>query len=330
MAVADEIRSVLERFSRFLIAGHEDLDGDCIGSQLALYHWLKAEGKQAAVVSGGPTLSNYSFLPGYDQVRPQVPEGFEADVTLCVDTGSAQRILPGVRVQGLVVNIDHHPGNTHFGDLNWVEPNAAAVGEMIFLLLQGFGRPLPLAAAVCLYMAILTDSGSFRYSKTSARTFEVATALVHAGVSPHAVANAYYDNVHPDTVRLTGEVFGTLHYELDGRLVWARITREMYERCGGVECQPEQLASQMRSIRGVEVAVLFHEMEDSTGRASLRSRGRVDASLVSAELGGGGHPSAAGVRFQGDFSANCERILEAVRRHIIAQLSAAKPDEPET
>jgi phosphoesterase RecJ-like protein len=321
--ILDNIRRALSEHRSFLVCGHEDLDGDCIGSQLGLYHWLTAEGKQAAVVCAGPTLSNYSFLPGYAQVKSRVPEGFTADVTLCVDTGSAQRVVPGVRLQGLVVNIDHHPGNTNFGDLNWVDPDAAAVGEMIYILLTGFNRPLPKDTVTCLYLAILTDTGSFRYSKTSARTFEVATALVHAGVNPHAIANAYYDNVHPDTVRLTGEVFGNLRYELDGRLVWGQITHEMYRRCGGLECQPEQLASQMRSIRGVEVAVLFHEMEDSTGRASLRSRGRVDASIVSAELGGGGHPSAAGVRFQGDFAANCERILEAVRRHILAQMSAA-------
>lgn len=311
-----DIRRVLDEHGSFLVAGHEDLDGDCLGSQLAIYHWLVDGGKKVVLVSTGPTLGNYAFLPGYDKVLPRVPDGFEAEVTVCLDTASAERVLPGVRLQGTVVNIDHHGGNSNFGHINWVDPSAAAVGQMVFALLDGFKRPLTRDIATCLYLAILTDTGSFHYSKTSARTFEVATALVHAGADPHAISAAYYDNVHAQTIGMIGEIFSHLHFELDGRLVWSEITRDMYERWGGLERQPEQLASQLRSIRGVEVAVLFHEVSATEGRASLRSRGEVDVNKAANELGGGGHPSAAGIRFQGEFAANRDKILEVLRRHV--------------
>ena len=313
-----EIQEALERASRILICGHEDLDGDCIGSQLGLYHWLAGQGKEGVVTSGGPTLANYAFLPGYEQAQPRVPEGFTAEVSVCLDTGSLARILPGVKPQGLIINIDHHGGNTRYGDINWVEPEAAAVGEMIYLLLERYHRPLSPEVATCLYLAILTDTGSFRYAKTSARTFDAAAALVHAGARPYAVASAYYDNIHPDSVRMTGEVFSRLRFELGGRLVWGEITLDMYQRLGGLERQPEQLASQLRSLQGVEVAVLFHEMESGQGRASFRSRGRVDVNAMAGELGGGGHSSAAGYRFQGDYVSNRDRVLDVVRRYVAA------------
>ncbi|MCX8037702.1 MAG: bifunctional oligoribonuclease/PAP phosphatase NrnA [Candidatus Sumerlaeia bacterium] len=318
LPIIQKIRHVLHTHKAFLICGHEDLDGDCIGSELGLFHWLHRRGKTVAVVAGGPTIANYTFLPGYDQIQSRVPDGFSAEVTFCLDTGSAARILPGVRPQGLVINIDHHAGNTNFGAINWVDVDASAVGEMLFDLLSGADGPLDPETATCLYLAILTDSGCFRYSKTSARTFEAAAALVRAGANAHDIAEQYYENVHPNAVRMTGEVFSNLHFECDGRLVWGEISLDMYERLGGPECQPEQLASQMRGIRGVEVAVLFHQMGNGAGRASFRSRGRVDASVLAKELGGGGHRSAAGCRFSGDYAVHRERVLEAVRRHIHA------------
>jgi phosphoesterase RecJ-like protein len=317
MVIAD-IRRALHGHRSFLVAGHEDLDGDCIGSQLGLYHWLAGQDKQVVVVSGGPTIANYAFLPGFDRIQCRVPDGFQADVTVCLDTGSIERVFPGAPAQGLVINIDHHTGNAQFGDINWVDTSAAAVGEQIFTLLNSGSRLLTPEIAACLYVAILTDTGSFHYSKTSARTFDIAAALVHAGADPHGIANAYYDNIHPDTVRMMGEVFNHLHFEMNGRLVWGEITQEMYARLGGVERQPEMLASQMRSIRGVEIAVLFHEMDGPSGRVSFRSRARVDAQVVASELGGGGHPSAAGCRFEGDYAPNRDRILEVVRRHAAA------------
>ena len=157
-----DIRGALSEYRSFLVCGHEDLDGDCIGSQLALFHWLNNEGKQVVVVSAGPTLANYSFLPGFDQIQPQAPNGFEVEVTICLDTSSAGRVSPGVRLQGLVINIDHHATNTQFGDVNWVDTAAAAVGEQIFTLFEGCDHPLTAEIATCLYVAILTDTGSFR------------------------------------------------------------------------------------------------------------------------------------------------------------------------
>jgi phosphoesterase RecJ-like protein len=310
------ISRIIDRSRSFLICGHDDVDGDCIGSELALYHWLSNRGKNVLVVSGGPTLENYGFLPGYDKVCRNVPAGFTADVTLCVDTASRERVLDGVDLQGRVVNIDHHHGNSEFGDVNWIDPEAAAVGEMLFVLVGGDSEPLGRDVAACLYVAILTDTGSFQYTKTSARTFEIAAALVRAGADPHQLASGYYDNVHPDAARQTGAVLSDLHFELGGRLVWSEITRETSERFGGPARQPEQLASQLRSIRGVDVAVLFHQQANASGRASLRSRGRIDVSAIARELGGGGHPSAAGCRFEGSYTAGRDRLLDVVRRYI--------------
>jgi phosphoesterase RecJ-like protein len=315
--ILDSILQAIAEHRTFLILGHQDVDGDCVGCQLALYHWLTARGKTVVVVSNGPTFCNYLFLPGCEVIARAMPEDFAAEVTIAVDTASPDRLLAGARLQGRVINIDHHLGNSTYGDLNWVEPEAAAVGEMVFTLLEHAGAPLTPEIAQSLFIAIMTDTGSFRHTYTSARTFEIAAALVRAGAHPHSISNAFHNNVHPDTIRMAGEILSSLHFECEGRLVWGELTRDIYEALGGLERQPEQLASQMRAIQGVEVAVLFHET-DGGGRVSFRSRGRVNAAKAAEELGGGGHASAAGCRFAGDYVANRDRVLEVVRRHVMA------------
>lgn len=315
-SIIAEICDAVDRHRSFLICGHEDLDGDCIGSQLALAHWLTAKGKEVVVVSDGPTFANYSFLPGFERVQREMPADCSVEATFCVDTGAADRVLKGVRMQAPVVNIDHHPSNNGFGDINWVDPKAAAVGEMIFTLIERAGGPMTPEIATCLYLAIETDSGAFRFANTTARTLEIAAALVKAGANPNAIADAYYGKVHPDTFRMAGEVMGKLRFEMNGRLAWGEITREQYDRLGGPERQPEQLAAQIRAIDGVEVSILFHEMNGGIGRASFRSRGRIPVNDIAAELGGGGHVGAAGCRFEGDYATGRDHVLEITRRHL--------------
>lgn len=313
-SVIEAIRQTVRQYDRFLVCGHEEPDGDCIGSQLALFHWLAERGKHVVVVSRGPSLETYSFLPGIEHIQPSVPAGFEPEATVCVDTGSPERVVAGARLEGLVINIDHHTTNTRFGDVNWVDPGAAAVAEQIFALIGG-ERELPSAhVATCLYLALMTDTGSFRHANTSARTFEIAATLVRAGADPRAIGEAYYENAAPELVQLAGAVFSNLHFECGGRLVWGEVGREMNERLGEKAAETEQIISQMRSIRGVEVAVLFQETDGSRGKASLRSRGRVDVSAIAAQMGGGGHVCAAGCRFDSGYEAKRNRLLALVRR----------------
>jgi len=314
------IRQVMDDHRSFLILGHNDLDGDCLGCQLALHHHLTARGKDVTVVSDGPTLDNYDFLPGFGFVLRKAPPDLAAEATIVVDCAVADRLIKDLPLQGLTINIDHHIGNTDWADVNWVEPHAAAVGEMIFTLLDGDRAPLAPEIAACLYIAIMTDTGSFRYTYTSARTFEIAAQLVRAGAHPFELANRFYNNVHPETACMAGEVLSNLHFELGGALVWGELKREVYERLGGLARQPEQLASQMRAIKGVEVAVLFHEYNGS-GRASFRSRGHVSVGEIAAEVGGGGHFSAAGCRFTGTYEPNRDEILSVARRHILEALA---------
>jgi phosphoesterase RecJ-like protein len=210
----------------------------------------------------------------------------------------------------LVVNIDHHPDNTGYGDVNFVDPSASSVALIIYELLADTGE-LSAAISSLLYIGVMTDTGGFRFGNTDARTLRVAAALVILGANPAGLANAVYGEQPLGRLRLLGLVLSTTETEFDGKVAVSVMTERMKSETGSTGEDIEGIASVGRRVRGVEVALLLRE-EDGRIRASLRSKGAVDVNAVARRLGGGGHKAAAGVLLDGPIESARERLLEAI------------------
>jgi len=308
---------------RFLICGHVRPDGDCMGSVTAMGRYLAGLGKDVRFFFRGPVQENLlGLLPDEKAPSSDFPEDFEADVTVCVDSADTDRIVEGFleKARGTIVNIDHHVSNTLYGDLNWVDAKAAAAGEMLCHFFDADPMEWTPEIASALYFAIQTDTGGFRYRNTTAATFQAAARLVEKGADPAALAEIAYGGKKLGVVRITAEVLSNLHFELDGRMVWAEITQDLFGRNGGEENDPENLSGDLRGIEGVEVAVLLREKSDGTTRASFRSDGKVDVGTIAGLLGGGGHRAASGLDLNEEYEAAKPRIIETVRCQAEKQL----------
>lgn len=318
-AVVYEIADLIKANDDFLIIGHLRPDGDCLGSCLGLLHMLESLGKRARFYTYGPVPEFFRYLPGFEKIETTLPE-HNPGPTLCIDTAEPSRVSEGFVPSGFVANIDHHISNSRYGDLNWVDSGATAAGEQIYRLAQVLEQPITRSIAVCLYTALMTDTGGFRYSNTQEATFRIASHLVQAGADPAAIAESIFDSRKPGAVKLTGEVFATLKYEFDGKFVWNEITRAMYLAAGGEDAEPEGLSSELRSIDGVEVAVLLVETPEGQCRIGFRSRGKVNVSELAALLGGGGHRNASGALRREPYAQARETALRTIREHIATLL----------
>ncbi len=326
-----EILEIIGRSNRVLLCGHVRPDGDCIGCLAALNYLLKSSGKEARLFFKGAVKDEFlPFLPEGWKECETYPVDFDADLTLCIDTASADRVIEGFEdlARGTVVNIDHHADNTRYGRYNWVDPAYAAVGEMIHPLVDATPEAWTPEIASALYLAVVTDTGGFRFSNTSARSFKIASSLIEKGADPAAIASAVWENRSMESVAIAGAVLSDLHFELDGKLVWGEITRELYGAHGGDLNEPENLTGELRTIRGVEVAVLFRETSEGQARASIRSGGRVNVGVIAAKFGGGGHRAAAGLEVHAPFAEARERILETAVESTREQLDVAQASPP--
>ncbi|MFZ2225280.1 MAG: bifunctional oligoribonuclease/PAP phosphatase NrnA [Candidatus Deferrimicrobium sp.] len=305
---------VLREKERFLVACHENPEGDAIGSELALALALRKMGKTATVLNADPVPANLLFLPGADTVV-FAEDGSKYDVAVVVDCGSAERtgrVARELLKCPLLVNIDHHRTNGDLGELSLVDPDAAATGLLIHRVLSAMKYEIGLDVATNLYVAVLTDTGSFHYGSSSPEAFEVAGEMVRRGVDPWAVAEQVYETQSARRLRLLGRVLDSLDVSSDGRV--ACITT-MCEDLREFDCGKDALEGFInypRSIVGVEVAVSFREEEGGVFRVSFRSKGRVDVSAVAARFGGGGHRNAAGCTVPGALADVKERVLAAL------------------
>lgn len=313
---ADRVAAELLARDRFLICSHVRPDGDCVGSTLGLMFVLESLGKTVRAFNADPIPQNFQFLPGWERISNDPDDGFEPDVTVFVDCGGPDRVDKGFTPKGYVINIDHHATNDVFGDVNYIDVKATAVGEQIVSLVERMNVSLTPEMATNLYLAILSDTGGFRYPNTRMHTFEVAARLVDAGANPSRISQEFYETRSPESLWLQGQVLSNLHFECDGALCWSEIRWDMYEKVGGDENEPEGLVSDMRGVRGVEVSALIHEIPEGGLRVGIRSKGTVDVSLLARGLGGGGHHNASGAYIVGDYEELKKRVLGEAIRHV--------------
>ena len=314
----EQIGRVLREHQRFAILSHVRPDGDALGSQLALALSLQQLGKNVRVWNEDGMLEKYSFLPRSELLTKPPSPAADVDVAIALDTAIQNRLGTGLAAVGsarIWINIDHHRSNPGYGDLVIVDSNAPATGEMIFSLIKSQGLPFNHDIAENLYAAISTDTGSFQYPKTSARTFEIAAELVRVGgLDVGQISQQLYENYPRRRLELLRELLRTTRFEFGDRAASFSLTLKTAADLTVLPEDNEGLIDYLRAIRGVIVAVFFEELADGKVRVSMRSKDEaVDVCAICQKFGGGGHTLAAGARVRGSLAEVEEKVLEEIR-----------------
>ena len=307
-----KVAEILKDKSSFLIATHRHPDGDAIGSSLALYNVLKELGKTAFVEIPTHPAYIYDFLDDYSNIE-LTSNSKDVEVIIALDSASMDRcgLDPEYAKNKLLINIDHHKTNPFYGDINIVEPEAAAVGCIIWEIIKQGDLPLSKKTAEYLYLSILTDTGSFRYSSTSPKTFMLAADLLEKGVDPWHIASNVYEREKPETYKLLSLVLNTLEFHYDRKLAIEYVTIDMFKKTNTSADNTESFVNYARSIRGVEVGVFLREDEPDVFKISIRSKGNIDVSEVAVQFEGGGHKNAAGGTVRAPLEEAKRKIVEA-------------------
>lgn len=299
----------------FLIAAHERPDGDALGSELGLAQMLRQLGKEVLVYSQDPTPDNYRFLPGSDTIVHALPPLERFEVAIIVDCSELPRVGREheriARVPQLI-NIDHHVSNGGFCEASLIDPQASSTGELIWRLAAHMGLPVSREVANCLYTAILTDTGGFRYGNTRRETLLAAAELVGAGADPQWISENVYEANPPAKIRLLAAVLPTLSLDAGGRVGSLAVTRQAMAAAGALPEHTEGFVDLPRTIRGVEISILYTEIGEGSFKLSLRSKGSVNVERVARAFGGGGHVNAAACRIEGELADIRRRMLDAI------------------
>ena len=311
-----ELAGWLKGMDDIAVFGHRAPDGDACGSCVAVTLALRALGKRACAYLPGGMPELLRFLPGQECVVADASAPFVPQCALSVDV-SAPDMLGDNRAlfescpQRAV--LDHHESNPHFGQINHVEPNRAACGEIALLLIEAMGAPLSKDMAACLFAAVSSDTGNFNYSNTTAETFEAAAACVRAGADVDEITGRIYRTRTEARTRLLGLALAGLQRE--GKVAWARVTNDMFHSAGALRCDTERIVNYLIEIGGVEIAVLAIEQEDGcSAKFSLRSLAPYNVARdVAQTLGGGGHERAAGITIHRPLREALDLVLARVR-----------------
>lgn len=295
---------------RFLFVCHPNPDGDMLGSSMALSLGLKTRGKKAVIYSKDKLTEAYENLPGMRAITHDEPRGtFDAVIT--IDCGDIKRLMPYYGkwlAAAKIINIDHHKSNTLFGDFVFVDPAYAAVGEQIYEILNAMNVRLNPSIAFYLYLSIMTDTGNFRFSNTSPRTFEIASDLVRNGVNPEDMYTLAYENRSWGRLKLLAECVKRLKRYEQGQVAVVHVTRTLTRQSGLKDPDTQEILDVVRTLKGVKVTLLLKEKNKNEIKISLRSR-TVDVNRVAEQFGGGGHRAAAGCTLKGKSLTEAQSIL---------------------
>lgn len=314
-----EIVNLIRKSSSILLLTHKNPDGDAIGSLLGLYHILKDE-KEVYPFIPEEIPYEYSFLEGVSNLLKKLPDKKQYSLGIVVDCASKNLLpltLPIPGLKGPLVSIDHHPPNKNdkWYDILWYE-EVSAVGEQIYMLgMELFGK-LSSEAAEAIYLSILTDTGSFRYSSTTSQTHFITAKLLEQGVDPWKVARWVYESYPVERMRLLGETLTTMKLKANGTLCYMIVTKEMLERNKATLQFTDNFVNYARGVKGVEVGIIFRE-EEKGWRTSLRSKGKINVREIAEQFGGGGHDNASGFIYEGN---NLEEVLDKIEKFIVNRI----------
>jgi phosphoesterase RecJ-like protein len=311
-----QIIEAIRSRQRFVLSSHSRPDGDSIGSQLAMAYALRALGKQVSVVNSDAAPAPLKTFPGVPEIEIASSVSEEFDAAIIMECGDLARTGVTGLDRFFVVNIDHHPGNTEYGQINWFDSSAAACGEMVYDLIRALAVPFSHEIATHIYLAILTDTGSFHYSSISPRTFDICKQSLLAGVDPVAVARNVYDSNNMGRLKLFGSVLSAMQLDPTGRIAIVYLDHEMARAAGGTYEDTEGLINLPLTVKEIQAVVFFKQSEGDEYRVSMRSKGEIDIGSVAKEFGGGGHKNAAGCTVRGGIDALQKLLVEKIETAI--------------
>jgi len=288
--ICDEIL----RRQRFLLTSHARPDGDSIGSQLAMAFALDALGKSVRIVNADPAPDHYQDFPGMDRIEIATRVSPDVDAVIVMECSDLSRAGVSGLEGEFLINIDHHAGNKLYGAVNWHDESAAACGEMVFDVIRELRVPLNLEIATHIYLAILTDTGSFHHSNITPRTFDICRQTVEAGVNPAAMARRVFDSNSFGKLKLIGALLDSMQLADEGRLAILHMDEAMLSSCGCTHNDTEGLINLPLTAREIQAVVFFKLGPSGDVRVSMRSKYDVDVRAVAGQFGGGGHKNAAG------------------------------------
>lgn len=297
---------------RVMVITHVAPDGDAIGSLLGLGSALRWLGKECTLACADPVPRGFTYLPGSETIVTG-PEG-EYSLVISLDCSDLERLGAAYdeSLAGLpIVNVDHHVTNTHFGTVNWVDTGAASTAEMVLDLVESLDVPLDSDMALCLLNGIVTDTRGFRTPNTTPRAMRAALKLMEGGAQLPVVTDHVFNRRPFADICLWAKALNGI--QLEGRIIWSQITRTMRQECAFSENGDASLVNFLSTTDEADVAIVFVEQDDGRIEVGMRSVPGVDVSAIALNLGGGGHPQAAGCMLDGDLNEAQERVLTAVK-----------------
>jgi bifunctional oligoribonuclease and PAP phosphatase NrnA len=310
--VLSQVVELIENKQTFAITTHIRPDGDGVGSSLGLCWLLRSLNKSAEVIAADTIPVAYRSLPGAEEIRPVATIDREYDAIFVIECSDVER--PGIKglSDQFTVNIDHHATSEHFGSINWIDSTASAVGEMIYNLCKAIGGRVTREISECLYMALVTDTGSFHFSNTTDRTLKVASELVRAGAKPADISEAVYNSYPWSRIELMRRVLDTVKRDDSGRIAWMRQTLAMKDDSKAVDGDNNGFVNIPLAAREVLAVVYTREVGNGKFRVSLRSKGDINVAKVAEKFGGGGHKNASGCCVEGNWDEREQELVKAV------------------
>lgn len=316
LLVLSQVVELIEKKKAFAITTHVKPDGDGLGSSLGLCWLLKSLGKTADVIVRGEVPPAYHKLPGVDLIRDVEYLNGSYDAVFLIECSDLER--PGISGlnEAFTVNIDHHSTGDQFGTINWIDPTASAVGEMIYNLCKAIGGRITKEIADCVYMALVTDTGSFHYSNTTDRTLKVASELIKAGAKPAEISGAVYNNYPWSRIELMRRVLDTVKRDETGKVAFMRQTLAMRQESDAIDGDNNGFVNIPLAARDVEAVIYMREIGSGSYRVSLRSKGDLNVAKIAERFGGGGHRNAAGLQIDGDWDQKEAELLRVLQTEI--------------
>lgn len=321
--IVAKFKKAVEENHKFILTTHLNADGDALGSELALDHFLKSKRKHVEIINQEPLPDQFAFL--CDNCTVQVYDASchesiieESDVIFLIDNSTPARFSRMgeslLKSKAFKICIDHHLESDPIWDLNIIIEEACATAEIIYDLFLQLGETIHLKLAEALYVGIVTDTGNFRFSKTNVKTHRIVSELLKIGVVPQKIYNDIYERNSLEYVKLMGHALSNITRINNGEVAYITITREMIGECHAHSVDTSDIINPVLSISGVKLAILFKEISDGRSKASLRSKGEVDVNLLASEFGGGGHRNASGIVLNKPLDELKNLILERVKK----------------
>lgn len=316
-----EIVAAMRDSHRIAVVAHVRPDGDAVGSVLGLVLSLRALGKEVTALLEDGVPENLAFLPGTDTVLQPEMASLEVDLAIALDTATHERI--GERCKALLdkapllVNIDHHPTNPGYGTMNLIDAASPATGQIVYNLLSEHGLPIDDAVRQNLFVAISTDTGSFQFSSTNARTHQIAAEMIEAGLDTARLAQLVYQSYPRRRLDLMRAMLNEMEFRADDRIVSWQLKQKLMDDISMQPGDTEGLIDTLRMIEGVVSCVVFEDVPGGKVRVSSRSKDpRLDVSAVCGQFGGGGHRMASGARMRGPIGDAAEKFLQVLEDEV--------------